>query len=241
MRGRRLTDSSPKCPRVPPWVITRWVSTRQLGPSTALRQLSIQPNRRNSTSASRPESRLGARTWIDFAAASLARNNTSAKQPRSPKGEISPDKRLRLPRSSQETRPYSFATRPLGLKTLDLALKRHPLSGISVVDRPYTSLAIAYAIVGQPAIARRYIAENEANTPAILRKNSNARNWAAGYLALAENRGRDAITAFQRARDEGSCTNCALFELGQSYEMANLPDSALIGLHQRGRNPARRQ
>ena len=116
----------------------------------------------------------------------------------------------------------------LGLKTLDLALKRHPLSGISVVDRPYTSLAIAYAIVGQPAIARRYIAENETNTPEILRKNSNARNWVAGYLALAENRGRDAIAAFQRARDEGSCTNCAFFELGQSYEMANLPDSALI-------------
>jgi tetratricopeptide (TPR) repeat protein len=116
----------------------------------------------------------------------------------------------------------------LALKTLDSAVGRQPLASIPAIDRPYITLAIAYAVAGQPALSKRYIGEYEANTPDVIRKRSNGRNWAEGYLALAESRARDAITAFQRARDQGTCSNCAFFELGQSYELAKQPDSALV-------------
>ncbi len=115
----------------------------------------------------------------------------------------------------------------LAVKTLDSALRRHPLASIPVIDRPYVTLAIAYAIAGEPATAKRFIGEYDANTPEVIRKRSNGRNWAEGYLALAENRAQDAVAAFQRARDQGTCSNCAFFELGQSYELAKQTDSAL--------------
>ncbi len=116
----------------------------------------------------------------------------------------------------------------MAVQIMDSALRRHPLASIPAVDRPYITLAIAYAVAGQPATAKRYISEYDANTPEVLRKRSNGRNWADGYLALAENRAQDAIAAFRRAREQGTCSNCAWFELGQSYELAKQPDSALI-------------
>jgi len=115
----------------------------------------------------------------------------------------------------------------LAMKTLDSALQRHPLASIPVADRPYIGLAAAYAIVGQTATAKRYLSEYDANVPETIRKRSVFRNWATGYIALAENRGQDAVAAFKQARDQSACTNCALLELGQSYELLKQPDSAM--------------
>jgi tetratricopeptide (TPR) repeat protein/tRNA A-37 threonylcarbamoyl transferase component Bud32 len=114
------------------------------------------------------------------------------------------------------------------IKLVDAALARYPLAGIPAADRPYVSLAIIYAMAGQPAVARRYVGEYEAAVPAQVRTNDNASDWMAGYLALAERRGADALAAFQQARARGSCTNCAFFEMGQSYDMLKEPDSALV-------------
>jgi tetratricopeptide (TPR) repeat protein len=114
------------------------------------------------------------------------------------------------------------------IKQVEAALQRYPLATIPSADRPYVSLAIFYAQAGQPATARRYVGEYDAATPAGVRANSNSGDWMAGYIALAENRGPEALVAFQQARARGSCTNCAFFEIGQSYDLLKQPDSALV-------------
>jgi tetratricopeptide (TPR) repeat protein len=122
-----------------------------------------------------------------------------------------------------------FRGNPAGaVKLVAAALARYPLAGIPAADRPYVSLAIFYAVAGQPAVARRYVGEYEATTPAQVQANDNAGDWMAGYLALAERRPSDAVAAFRQARARGSCTNCAFFELGQSYDLLKQPDSALV-------------
>ncbi|HTO73361.1 MAG TPA: protein kinase [Gemmatimonadales bacterium] len=112
-------------------------------------------------------------------------------------------------------------------KKVEAALAKYPLGGIPAADRPYVSLAIFYAMAGQPALARHYVGEYEANTPAQVRANINAGDWMTGYIALGERRGADALAAFRQARARGSCTNCAFFEMGQSYDLLKQPDSAV--------------
>ncbi|HKV75785.1 MAG TPA: protein kinase [Gemmatimonadales bacterium] len=122
-----------------------------------------------------------------------------------------------------------FRGNPSGaIKLVEAALARYPLAGIPAADRPYVSLAIFYALAGQPAMAKRYVGEYEAAVPAQVRANLNSGDWMAGYIALAERRGADALAAFQQARARGSCSNCAFFELGQSYDLLKQPDSALV-------------
>jgi tetratricopeptide (TPR) repeat protein len=113
------------------------------------------------------------------------------------------------------------------LRVLDSALQREPLDRVPVLDRPYTFVTIVYALSGQVATAKRFRQEYEASVPEEVRSQSNDVDWMNGYIALSEGNGREALTAFRRARDRGSCSNCAFFEMGQSYELLNLPDSAL--------------
>ncbi len=121
-----------------------------------------------------------------------------------------------------------FRNDPTGAaRVLDSALQRQPLDRLPVLDRPYVGLAITYALAGQPVTAKRLRQEYESNVPEGVRSRSNDSDWMNGFIALSEGKGREALTAFHRARERGSCSNCGFFEMGQSYEMLNMPDSAL--------------
>jgi tetratricopeptide (TPR) repeat protein len=50
---------------------------------------------------------------------------------------------------------------------------------------------------------------------------------AAGALALADGRIPEAIRGYRTWYDESGCAACGLFQLGQAYERAHQPDSAL--------------
>jgi tetratricopeptide (TPR) repeat protein len=50
---------------------------------------------------------------------------------------------------------------------------------------------------------------------------------ARGWLALADGKPRDAVTAFVQGRKADSCPDCGAWDEGVAYERANLPDSAL--------------
>jgi tetratricopeptide (TPR) repeat protein/tRNA A-37 threonylcarbamoyl transferase component Bud32 len=113
------------------------------------------------------------------------------------------------------------------LRVLDSALQREPLDRVPLLDRPYAFVTITYALAGQPATAKRFRQEYQASVPEAVRSQSNNIDWMDGYIALSEGKGREALTAFHRARERGSCTNCGYFEMGQSYEMLDMPDSAL--------------
>jgi len=126
-----------------------------------------------------------------------------------------------------------FRARPdAGLREATQALARHPLDALPPLDRPYDLLASLYAHTGHPEEAHRLLAEYERVVPAPLRQGQSGRHMAAGDLALAEGRLRDAFAAYQAWRDESGCIECGLFEQAEVYERSAQPDSALA-LYQR--------
>jgi tetratricopeptide (TPR) repeat protein len=123
------------------------------------------------------------------------------------------------------------------LRVLQSALAKHALSSIPALDRPYASLATAYSVAGQPALARRLLEEYESAVPTGRRRGEAEWYRATGWLALAEGRPQDAVTAFRGADQWGSCPDCANWELGVAFDRANQTDSALAA-YERAAAPA---
>jgi tetratricopeptide (TPR) repeat protein len=122
-----------------------------------------------------------------------------------------------------------FRNRPGdALREVALALRRYPLETIPPLDRPYALLAAFYARAGRPDEARRLLADYERVVPAGLRNGDSGRHAAAGYIAMAEGRWRDAIAAYQAWREESGCDPCGLFPEAQAYERLGHLDSALV-------------
>jgi tetratricopeptide (TPR) repeat protein len=113
------------------------------------------------------------------------------------------------------------------LRALQSASAKHPLSSIPALDRPYAALATAYSVAGQPALARRILEEYEATVPIGRRRGQGEWYRATGWLALAEGRPQDAVTAFRTADQSGDCPDCTNWELGIAFDRSNQTDSAL--------------
>jgi tetratricopeptide (TPR) repeat protein len=113
------------------------------------------------------------------------------------------------------------------LRMLETALRQYPLDSIPPLDRPDGNVALVYAAAGQPAKARQLLTEYEAQVPEGFRRG--VWDWyrARGWVALAEGRPREAVTAFVAGRNVTSCPDCGAWEEGLAFERANLPDSAL--------------
>ena len=113
------------------------------------------------------------------------------------------------------------------LRILDEGLKQHPLDSVPALDRPGAELATVYAAAGERARARQLLSAYEAQVPEGIRRGQWAWYQARGWLALAEGRAGDAVTAFTQARKTEECSDCGAWEEGVAFERANLPDSAL--------------
>ncbi len=116
---------------------------------------------------------------------------------------------------------------PNGLKTLDEALARHPLSSMEPPDRPYAPLIAAYVLAGQGDKARSLLKEYQADVPPGLRRGSIDAHASAGMVSMLEGKPDQAISQFRQAYDEDNCTACMQANLGQAFDMAKQPDSAL--------------
>jgi tetratricopeptide (TPR) repeat protein len=117
-----------------------------------------------------------------------------------------------------------------GLKELERALAQYPLDSLKLLDRPYLSLAFAYASAGKPQRARALLAEYErAVEPAMRRGEEPLRHRAWGYVAMAEGRHGDAIAEFRSyaAGAGGWCESCGLPALARAYDGSGEPDSAI--------------
>lgn len=123
------------------------------------------------------------------------------------------------------------------LKEVDAALTRYPLSTIRVVDRPYTAVAAFFARAGRLAQAKRLLAEFETTIPEGIRRGDLLRHKAAGEVAVAEGRTRDAVAAYRRWHDEWLCATCGLFEIATVYDRAGQADSALVTYEQVASTP----
>ena len=113
------------------------------------------------------------------------------------------------------------------LKVMHAALEQHPLDSVPALDRPGANIALVYAVAGQHARGHQLLAAYENQVPEGIRRGRWEWYEARGWLALAEGRPRDAVTAFTQGRNADTCPDCGAWDEGVAYERAGLPDSAL--------------
>jgi tetratricopeptide (TPR) repeat protein len=114
------------------------------------------------------------------------------------------------------------------LATLSAALAKYPLSAMEPSDRPYTAVAIAYALAGKTDEAQRMMTEYARNVPPQVQKGDPDRFTAAGQIAMAQGRYSDALASFRQSQIDNICVLCNTFEIGAAYAKLSQPDSALV-------------
>jgi tetratricopeptide (TPR) repeat protein len=116
-----------------------------------------------------------------------------------------------------------------GLKTVEAALARFPLDSIRLLDRPYITLALAYATAGRPDRARALLGQFERGVdPNLRRVDEYMRRYAWGQVALAEGRYQDAIAELEAyVPTPRNCLACGQDALALAYDRAGNPDSAI--------------
>jgi tetratricopeptide (TPR) repeat protein len=116
-----------------------------------------------------------------------------------------------------------------GLKTIEAALVRFPLDSIQLLERPYVTLALAYANAGRPDRARALLGEFEQGVdPNLRRVDEYMRRYAWGQVALAEGRYQDAIAELEAyVPTPRNCLACGQDALALAYDRAGNPDSAI--------------
>jgi tetratricopeptide (TPR) repeat protein len=156
---------------------------------------------------------------------------------------VEAEQRLRSSTSLHEARgaPDQYVLRTAQLAQFDLryhnrpadaiailtaALAKHPLATIEASDRPYSQLAMTYAMAGQPEEAERLMTEYARAVPLGFRNGDPDRFAAAGQIAFARGRYAEAVSDFHATHQENLCATCGLFELAQTYAKLAQPDSA---------------
>jgi tetratricopeptide (TPR) repeat protein len=127
-----------------------------------------------------------------------------------------------------------------GIRQIEQELERHPLDSLPPVDRPYFGLAGLYARAGQPADARRLASEYEEAVDPGVKQTDAARHWAAGAIALAEGRPREALQHFEQwdAEINGFDYLVPLPLFAEAYDRAGEADSAIAGYERYLNTPA---
>jgi eukaryotic-like serine/threonine-protein kinase len=114
------------------------------------------------------------------------------------------------------------------------ALGKYPLASMSVYNRPYVGLVVAYVLIGKSPEARRLWKEYETEVPASVRRGDPFADLAAGMVAEMDHQPAQAELAYRNwyARS-GDCGPCGLFERARLADQAGHADSALA-LYDRG-------
>ncbi len=114
-----------------------------------------------------------------------------------------------------------------GLKRVDAALKRHPITSMPPIDRPYALLARYYARAGRLGEAKRLLSEYEKTVPDGIRRGDKYVYGARGDILLEEGRIPDAVGAYQQWSEAAQCGECGFFfEIATAYERMGQDDSA---------------
>jgi tRNA A-37 threonylcarbamoyl transferase component Bud32/tetratricopeptide (TPR) repeat protein len=122
-----------------------------------------------------------------------------------------------------------------GVRALDAAQAAVPLHTLPVERRPYFSFATYYAWAGHPEKARAVLAQYDADIhdPAMRRNLEPSRHAALAEILIAEHKPLDGIREMwkQDTLSDGpasSCADCLDSDLGRAYDLANMPDSAIV-------------
>ncbi len=115
-------------------------------------------------------------------------------------------------------------------RAIEDLLARYPLKSLAPPDRPYPTLIEYHAEKGDVATARRLMAEYDAAVPDVYRRGDRRLPLTRAVLALAEKRPGDAVSELEHQRElnsGGDCQPCLYFLLGEAYDAAGSPDSAI--------------
>jgi eukaryotic-like serine/threonine-protein kinase len=112
------------------------------------------------------------------------------------------------------------------LRTVERALAEYPLDSLAALERPHVRLARIYALADRPDRARAMLAAfDRRHAETAMLGDDVGRALMVASIAMAERRYDDAIRVLRQA-DHGSCMNCSLPLIGQSYDLAGNVDSA---------------
>jgi tetratricopeptide (TPR) repeat protein len=126
---------------------------------------------------------------------------------------------------------YAQQDPQLAKQLVEQGLAKHPLEKFAPLDRPYESLALFYAMIGERARAEEYRRLRLEVLPEELRSDGrNFDDWYAGALAFGEKRYAEALPPWKRLSERGSCTICMDSEVALAFAMAGQPDSAIARL-----------
>jgi len=123
-------------------------------------------------------------------------------------------------------RAYFLNDPPALARAADSLVPQRVLDSLPVDERPYGSLAYAYALAGRADRVRQLQEDWTRNVPPERRPATFSAYWTA-LLAQAEGRWRDAAVAYDAYRVNFKCPGCALADAGRAWERAGEPDSAL--------------
>ena len=124
---------------------------------------------------------------------------------------------------------FFYRDRPAdALQKIDAALARHPLASIPLSDRPYSSVAQAYALAGRVDRARQLMAEYTRLVPVGIQRGDPRRHNAAAAIARAEHRYGDALVEIRAFRDETGCAVCGFWDQATLFDQMHQQDSALV-------------
>jgi eukaryotic-like serine/threonine-protein kinase len=112
------------------------------------------------------------------------------------------------------------------LRDMRDALQRHPLDTMAPADRPYLFLASDFAEAGDFATAAALLDAYEREVPPEDRLDPVPLRQSRARLAMVRAPSPETIDEFRRW-DEGSCTTCALPDLGRAYDLIGQQDSAV--------------
>jgi len=115
-----------------------------------------------------------------------------------------------------------------GSAALDAALQRYPLATMDPVARPYLDVASAYAVVGNPAAARKLAEEFERIAPENHRHGLRYQHHEVlGEIALAERRYEEAIAEFRQSSSRPQ-EILPMVNLARTFDAAGQADSARV-------------
>jgi tetratricopeptide (TPR) repeat protein len=134
---------------------------------------------------------------------------------------------------------------PRGVQRLDATLAKSPMRTMSVADRPYFSVATAYARAGRADRARAIMAEYDRDVRDSVLRRVQQPAWhdARGEIALAENKPAEAIVEFRRGdrAADGPAHECAIclpINLARAFDAGRQSDSAIAMYEQYLATPA---
>lgn len=118
--------------------------------------------------------------------------------------------------------------RPQAVAQLNDALRATPLESLPAAVRPYSFIALAYGLAGEPSRAEAVLASFEnANRGLVKYDDEVDRNLMRGAIAFGAGRYEEATRHFRASSEVGDCMTCDLPMLGMSYDRAGMADSAL--------------